>query len=189
MVRGGGVGVDRYEGFHDFVVARRSGLTQLAYLLTGNQHAAEELVQEALVEAARRWRRITAGGDPEPYVRRIVYTRHVDRWRRVGRREIHRFEGVDVASPDDLSDSADARVVLRAALGRLTPRQLAVLVCRFFEDRTEVETAQVLGCSVSTVKSQTRHALQRLRELAPDLVSGFVGDGSDGVADGVGVSS
>jgi RNA polymerase sigma-70 factor (sigma-E family) len=181
------VGVDRYEGFHDFVVARRSGLTSLAYLLTGNQHAAEELVQEALVEAARRWRRIAAGGDPEPYVRRIVYTRHVDWWRRVGRREIHRFETADVASTEDVAGSADARVVLRAALGRLTPRQRAVLVCRFFEDRTEVETAQVLGCSVSTVKSQTRHALRRLRELAPDLVSGFVE--GDELADGVEVTS
>ena len=165
--------VDRYDGFHDFVVARRSGLTRVAYLLTGNQYAAEELVQDALVEAARRWRRLVADGDPEPYVRRIIYTRDIDRWRRVGRRELHRFATVEAASPVDESAAADSRVVLREALSRLTPHQRAVLVCRFFEDRTEVQTADELGCSVSTVKSQTRHALKRLREVAPELVAGF----------------
>ena len=61
----------------------------------------------------------------------------------------------------------------RAALARLTPRQRAVLVLRFYEDRTEVETAVLLGCSVSTVKSQARHALERLRVLAPDLAATY----------------
>ena len=67
----------------------------------------------------------------------------------------------------------DARLTLVDALRRLTPRQRAVLVARFYEDRTEVDTARVLGCSVSTVKSQTRHALERLRVLAPELAATF----------------
>ena len=70
-------------------------------------------------------------------------------------------------SPHDVSSS----LVLTDALQRLTPRQRAVLVLRYYDDLTEVQTADVFGCSVSTVKSQTKHALMRLRELAPDLIS------------------
>ena len=62
---------------------------------------------------------------------------------------------------------------LADALARLTPKQRAVLVLRFYEDRTEVEAAEALGCSVNTVKSQTRHALERLRVLAPELTKTF----------------
>ena len=65
------------------------------------------------------------------------------------------------------------RLTLADALARLTPRQRAVLVLRFYEQHTEVETARVLGCSTSTVKSQTRHALARLRTLAPELAQTF----------------
>ena len=64
-------------------------------------------------------------------------------------------------------------MVLRDALAQLTPKQRAVLVLRFYEDRTEVDAAAVLGCSVSTVKSQTRYALARLRALGPDLAETF----------------
>ena len=64
----------------------------------------------------------------------------------------------------------DTRLVLAAALGRLTPKQRAVLVLRLYEDQTEIEAARILGVSPGTVKSQTRHALRRLRELAPDLI-------------------
>ena len=67
-------------------------------------------------------------------------------------------------------DATAARLDVAAALARLTDRQRAVLVLRFYEDLTEVETARALGCSVNTVKSQTRHALDRLRTLAPELV-------------------
>jgi RNA polymerase sigma factor (sigma-70 family) len=74
--------------------------------------------------------------------------------------------------PEVIADSADheRRLVVRAALGKLTPRQRAVLVLRYFEDLSESDTAAVLSCSVGTVKSQTRHALSRLRVLAPELV-------------------
>ena len=71
------------------------------------------------------------------------------------------------------ADAVDTRLTLAEALARLTPRQRAVLVARFYEDRTETDAARVLGCSVSTVKSQTRHALERLRVLAPELAATF----------------
>ncbi len=77
------------------------------------------------------------------------------------------------AVPDGVGRAADPdlRMTLQAALATLTPRQRAVLVLRFLEDRTEVQAAEVLGCSPNTVKSQTRHALARLRELNPHLVA------------------
>lgn len=159
--------------FDAFVRERWPSLLRSAVLLTGDRHAAEDLVQEALVRAAQHWRRV----DPataDAYVRRILYTRSVDawRWRRrqpdpveVGDHDVH--PGRDHAS------LADTRLTLEQALARLTPRQRAVLVLRFYEDRTEMTTAEVLGCSPNTVKSQTRHALQRLRELAPELAATF----------------
>ena len=77
------------------------------------------------------------------------------------------------AAAGDDEETIAHRIVLRDALARLTSRQRAVLVLRFYEDRTEVQTAEVLGCSVNTVKSQTRHALERLRALAPELADTF----------------
>jgi RNA polymerase sigma factor (sigma-70 family) len=82
-------------------------------------------------------------------------------------------------SPAELSGAEDAaeqvaqRVALQAGLAKLTVKQRAVLVLRFFEDRTEAQTAAALGCSLSTVKSQTRHALKRLLELSPELAGSF----------------
>ena len=163
------------EAFDTYVRERWVPLLRTATLLTGDRHAAEDLVQETLVRAAQHWSRVEPA-TADAYVRRILYTRSVDAWR--WRR--HQPDPVDAASHpesmDRLSETPDAvaaRLTLAAALARLTPRQRAVLVARFYEDRTEVDAARVLGCSVSTVKSQTRHALERLRVLAPELADTF----------------
>ncbi|HWG95046.1 MAG TPA: SigE family RNA polymerase sigma factor [Mycobacteriales bacterium] len=156
------------EGFAAFVAARSGALLRTAVLLTADRHAVEDALQEALVRVASRWDRVVAGGDPEPYVRRALYTSAVDGHRR--RRDVPTASLPDAPAR---ADDADRRVVLQQALARLTPRQRAVLVLRFYEDRTEVQAADLLGCSVSTVKSQTRHALERLRVLAPELVGAF----------------
>jgi RNA polymerase sigma-70 factor (sigma-E family) len=159
--------------FEEFVRARWLSLLRTAALLTGDVHAAEDLVQDTLARAAQRWPDISAARSPDAYVRRILYTRSVDawRWRRrqadpVGAKDPH------VATTDE-TDRIDAQIALATALRRLTPKQRAVLVVRFYEDRTEAEAARILGCSVNTVKSQTRHALGRLRELAPELAETF----------------
>ena len=130
-------------------------------------------MQESLARAARHWHRVDPGA-VDAYVRRVMYTRSIDAWR--WRR--HQPDPVDTepirAAPcADGTDELATRLTLVDALSRLTPRQRAVLVARFYEDRTEVDTARVLGCSVSTVKSQTRHALERLRVLAPELAPTF----------------
>lgn len=156
--------------FEVWAVARSPQLSRTAYLLTGDLHLAEDLVQETLTRVAERWTVLTRRGDPDAYARRVMYHRSIDWWRRRrSRPETVSGHPPELARADDTEPILD-RVVLRDALLRLTPRQRAVLVLRFFEDRSEQQAAQLLGCSVNTVKSQTRHALQRLRELAPDLL-------------------
>lgn len=162
--------------FEAYVLARSRALARSAYLLTGDWGLAEDLVQESLTAVASRWSAVIRGGDPDAYVRRIMYHRSIDGWRR--RRNVTEFslDTLPEARHGDRGDAEDGvlrRLMLRDALGRLTPRQRAVLVLRFYEDCTEVETARLLGCSVNTVKSQSRHALCRLRQLAPDLINVF----------------
>ena len=166
----------RAEGFEAFVAARAPALMRTAFLMTGDAQHAEDVLQEALVRVAPRWRRVVAAGDPEPYVRRALYTVAIDRRRRRSSREVVTapddgvFTGAAAGSGDD---GLAGRLTLDAALARLTPRQRAVLVLRFYDDLTEVQTAAALGCSLSTVKSQTVHALGRLRVLAPELATTF----------------
>lgn len=152
------------ESFEQYVAARMHALTRTAYLLTGNHHDAEDLVQRSLVKAVARWPRIQ--DHPEPYVRRIMYHENISRWRRRPAGE-HLVEGV----PERYAVEGDpaTRLTLQEALGRLTAKQRMVLVLRFYEDLTEVQTAAALGVGLGTVKSQTRHALMRLRQLAPEL--------------------
>ena len=165
---------DRYAGYTEFVDARGRALLRTACLLTGDRVEAEDALQDALVKAAMKWPRINRDGNPEPYVRQILYTVTIDRWRWRSRRAPENL-GIthDRASTEDTGSDADRRVIVSAALARLTARQRQVLVLRFYEDLTEAQTAHAMRCSVSTVKSQTRLALQRLRELAPELADAF----------------
>lgn len=156
-------GADR-ESFTEFVAVKRASLVRSAYLLCGDADEAEDLVQGALVKAVGVWRRIA--DNPEPYLRRVVVNDHISRWRR------HRGREQAVASVPDRAAAApdrDLSLALDSALGSLAPRQRAVLVLRYYEDLTERETAQLLGVSVGTVKSQARDALARLRERVPGL--------------------
>jgi RNA polymerase sigma-70 factor (sigma-E family) len=165
--------MDREVELREFVSARGPALSRAAYLLTGDHQAAEDLVQDTYVVLVRRWQR-SGTVDPEAYVRRILYSRFVDNWRR------RRLSELPWASPPDVEGNdetvaATERLTLRDALARLTPKQRAVLVLRFFEDLSESQAAAVLGISPNTVKSQTRVALERLRELVPDAVASFEG--------------
>ena len=154
---------DDESGFDAFVQARGAALSRTAYLLTGDHHLAQDLVQAALLQAARHWRRIHTS--PEAYVRRAMYHQNISWWRRRKLTEtaLVDHDGAAVAGDTDL------RLTLDHALARLTPRQRTVLVLRYYEDLTETETARVLTLSTSTVKSTTRQARARLRTLAPEL--------------------
>jgi RNA polymerase sigma-70 factor (sigma-E family) len=158
-------GPDRGQpGFEEFVAARRQALLRTAYLLTGSHDDAEDLIQVALVKAVPHWTRIA--DHPEPYVRTILARESVSRWRRRRWRELTTAELPDRQGP---ADDHAGRLALREALARLAPRQRAVIVLRYFDDLTEQQTAEALGIGVGTVKSQTRDALARLRQLVPDL--------------------
>jgi RNA polymerase sigma-70 factor (sigma-E family) len=151
--------------FEEFVRARSGALARIAHLLTGDRHHAEDLLQTALARAATRWERLD---DPEAYLRRVLYTQAVSRWRGLVRRPAEWL--TDQPPAIGVVDAeVEMKVILAQALRRLTPRQRAVLVLRFYEDRSESQTAELLGCAVGTVKSQTRHALARLKALSPEL--------------------
>jgi RNA polymerase sigma-70 factor (sigma-E family) len=153
------------ESFEDFVYARSASLLRTALLLTGQNRAeAEDLLQVALERAYRHWPRICRLDEPERYVRKILANASADRWRKLARRAEHPLpaDGIDPQLPDPAARIADRDYLLRA-LATLPPRQRAVLVLRFFNDLSEAEIAQTLGCNLGTVKSQVARGLARLR--------------------------
>ncbi|WP_340538102.1 SigE family RNA polymerase sigma factor [Nocardioides sp. GXZ039] len=154
------------QGFTDWAAGAERALLRSAYLITGDLHRAEDLVQEALVKVALRWGRLAAG-NPTAYARTIIARDNVSWWRR-----LRRETSVEDPASDRSSTSTDpeAALVVRRALDRLTPAQRRVLVLRHFDDLSERETAEALGVSVGTVKSQNAAALARLRTGAPELL-------------------
>ena len=145
-----------YADFEEFVLSRRGALLRTAYLLTGNPHDAEDLVQTALIKVVPKWRRIQ--DNPEPYVRKVLARESVSRWRARRWREV-----TTDTVPETTHHDSTERIALLEDLGRLSPRQRAVIVLRYLDDLTEADTAAVLGISVGAVKSYARDALARLR--------------------------
>src|SRR3954447_6615091 len=127
--------MDREVELREFVAARGAALSRAAYLLTVDHQAAEDLVQETYVVLVRRWQK-SGTVDPEAYVRRILYSRFVDGWRRRRLWELPWASPPDIPGDDEAARATD-RLTLRDALNRLTPKQRAVLVLRFYEDLTE----------------------------------------------------
>ncbi|MDG4827334.1 SigE family RNA polymerase sigma factor [Asanoa sp. WMMD1127] len=154
--------MDDEERFREFVRNQWAPLLRTAYLLTGDRGTAEDLVQSALEKTHRRWTRILRTDAPEVYVRRVMVNTASSWWRR--RRPIEvPLVASDGGAGADAYLQIEQRQQLLAALRRLPPRTQAVLVLRYFEDRSEAETARVLGCSVGSVKSQASRGLARLR--------------------------
>jgi RNA polymerase sigma-70 factor (sigma-E family) len=142
---------------------RQQALLRTAVLLTGDHHRAEDLVQDALTKVAVRWRRLR-DENPDAYARQVIVRTNISWWRK------HRREVIAVVPERPApSSTTDRRLALDDALATLTPRQRATVVLRYYDDLTEAATAEVLGCSTGTVKSQTHAALARLRTAAPHL--------------------
>jgi len=151
------------EGFHEFVSSRSPALLRTAYLLLGDWELAEDLVQTALAKAYRHWGRVIGAGSPEAYVRKIMVNERRSWWRRHRGREVVGAVP-ERAGPDESAALAERDAVWRAVL-ELPPRTRAVLVLRFWEDLSEAETAETLGCSIGTVKSTTSRGLRRLQQV------------------------
>ena len=149
--------------FEEFVAARSRDLWRSAWLLTGDAHKAEDLLQTALVKAWRRWSSIARDGAVEGYVRRALVTTYTDWWRRKWTGEVPTAELPERARVDHAAHQVELRRDVLTALATLTRGQRAVMVLRYFDDLTEAQTAEVLGCSVGTVKSQTSRAMAALR--------------------------
>jgi RNA polymerase sigma-70 factor (sigma-E family) len=151
-------GVTTDEDFRQFVAARQGSLRRAAWLLTGDASLAEDLVQTALIKSWPHWSSISEGA-AEAYVRRTMLTTYASWWRRKWRGE------VPGAVPDAPAREADLDLTasVRTALLSLPRKQRAAVVLRYFEDLSEAQTAEALGCSVGNVKSQTSRALDKLR--------------------------
>jgi RNA polymerase sigma-70 factor (sigma-E family) len=150
------------DGFAAFVRTRWTPLVRLAYAVTGDVARAEDAVQEGLAKLWPRWHRLR-DENPYGYARRVVVNEALT----AGRRRWRRQELLTDRPPDRAASHGDERVedrdALRAALSTLPPRQRAVVVLRFVEDLGEAEVAQILGCSVGTVKSHASRGLAALR--------------------------
>jgi RNA polymerase sigma-70 factor (sigma-E family) len=152
----------RFNGLDTLVAERGSALLGTAVLLTGSKAAGEDLLQAALERLMRSWNRVRE--DRERYLRRTMYHLAVDQWRSRKRRPEVFIEYEPPGRSDGL-DALDLRDALSQALSQLSPRQRTVLVLRYWEQLSEAEVAEVLGCSLGTVKSTASRGLARLREL------------------------
>ena len=161
MGRGGGID----ERFAAYVRERGDHHMRVAVLLTGDWHAAEDLVQASLVKLYRAWPRLDTDADPDAYLRRIMVNTHRSWWRARWRRETPTAVLPEASFDPDLADRQAVGAVVRQALAGLPRQQRAVLVLRYCEDLPEAEVAELLGCSAGTVKTHAHRGVRTLREL------------------------
>ena len=165
--------------FERFVTDRSGSLLRTAYLMAGNLAEAEDLVQETLLRVARHWPKVRAMEYPAAYARQVLVNVALDGAERRARRA-----GELAASDGDATDLADTRAQrelygvdaqqeLLGALGALTARQRAIILLRYWEDLPEADVAEILGCSVGTVKSTASRSLARLRAIIRNDASGY----------------
>jgi RNA polymerase sigma-70 factor (sigma-E family) len=158
---------DRTE-FAEFVTARSAALHRAAYLMVGEVPLAQDLVQEALAKTYAAWPRLRDKGSAEAYTRKAITTTAISWFRRKGWSHEHST----AEPPDRGTPGHDDRVAqsthLWACLQALPVRQRAAIVLRYYEDLTEAQTAETMGCAVGTVKSQVAAGLAKLRQQLGD---------------------
>lgn len=149
--------------FTSYVRARQDALIRFAYLVSTDVEAAKDLVQIALTKAYLHWDRVTELDAPDAYIRKIIVNEHMSWWRPAWRRrEVISSPLVAFSNPTALENHPhDAE--LWAQIVALSPMQRAIVVLRFYEDLTETQTADCLGCSIGTVKTHSSRAMERLR--------------------------
>lgn len=165
--------------FVEFATARGAHLLRTAYLLTGDWHLAEDLVQEALGKMFVAWRGVTAIDNPAAYVQTVLVRTYITHRRR---RSAGELPHADVPEPEAAARELDValRMTLMDGLARLDTKDRAVIVLRYWEDRSVDETAEALGLSAGAVRNQSSRALARLRDvLGPRFVE--LADSADSV--------
>ena len=160
---------DREADFTAYVRARQASFARFAYLLTGDPHSAQDLVQSALAKVYGKWDHISTVDSPDAYVRKVMVNEHTTWWRRQWR---HR-ERTDSDLIRVLEPAATAPAThdddLWSHVQSLAPQQRAAVVLRFYEDLSVAQTAEILGCTVGTVKSHTSRAITSLRATMTEV--------------------
>lgn len=151
-------------GLERLLAERGNDLMRAAVALTGNRPAGEDLLQAALERLLRNWQRVD---DPEAYLRRTLYNLAADDWRRRGRwrSKLPLVRDQYLETPADATDTVDLRDALVRAMNQLPRHQRVVIVLRYWEQLSEAQTAEFLGCSEGAVKSAASRGMRRLREL------------------------
>jgi RNA polymerase sigma-70 factor (sigma-E family) len=155
-------------GYLDYVAGRVVALRRMAYLLCGDPHQADDLVQETITKLYARWARVSQATNVDAYVQTMLVRAFLDDRRRGWWRV-----GLFAATPERLAPASppvEEQATVRAALAQVPARQQAVLVLRFLCDLPVTEVAEILGCSPGTVKSQTSHGLDRMRRILGEPV-------------------
>ncbi len=156
--------------FEEFAAARLPAVLRFAAVLTGDRSLAEDVVQEVLIRASRRWEAIAGLDRPEAYVRKMIVNEYVS-WRRRSWRLVPSGAGTEVdgrlapddrLAPDPAAGHAERQAIL-AELARLPARQRAVIVLRYYEGLSDTEIADALGCAPGTVRGYASRALALLR--------------------------
>ena len=156
--------------FEDYVKAHANGLMRFALLLCRDWHTAEDVVQEVLARAHRQWDRVSQASYPHAYVRRMIVNETLSWQRKWGRIEPRTDADLD-GSICGAAGQSDDRDELVRALAALPGRQRAAIVLRYFEDLSDAEIADVMGCKQVTVRGHIHRALASMRisvtETAP----------------------
>lgn len=151
--------------FEEYALARGAPLVRFARLLTGDEHRAEDLVQEVLAKAYVQWRRVEASERPDVYVRRMLVNAHHSWWRRRSNREFPVPEVRDTPVTDDVASHSAERDALWQLVTALPPRQRTVIVLRYYEDFDDATIAEVMDCTPGTVRTQAKRALATLQQM------------------------
>jgi RNA polymerase sigma-70 factor (sigma-E family) len=152
--------------FQEFVTGRLAGLLRAATALTCDPHLAQDVVQEVLIRAQRDWARIGVMASPHAYVRKMIVNEYLSWRRRRANRDLAVSHPLLVqlgGAVDDHVAALAERDAMRVRIARLSRRQRAVIVLRYYENLSDSDIAGVLGCSAATVRSHVSHALAALR--------------------------
>lgn len=165
--------------FAEFVAARSGALHRAAYLMVGDAQLAQDLTQEALTKTFVAWPRLRDPANAEAYTRKAITTTAIGWFRRKSWHGERPQDDLPERSAAGHADDVARSTWLWEALQDLPPRQRAAVVLRYYEDLTEAQTAEAMGCAVGTVKSQVSAGLKKLRRALGEDAELFLPDPDD----------